>query len=116
MSKAIDAIGADEGFVPGAAAEGRDGGSWKRVIWSDDGRSNTIVAVWKAEPGTYVFPPRALEETFIVAEGEALCQLGAAPAQRIASGSIVRVREGEAITLEVLSPFRKLATVVPRGR
>jgi mannose-6-phosphate isomerase-like protein (cupin superfamily) len=115
MSTAIQSIGLDEGFGPGAAAEGRAGGSWKRTIWSDEGRSNTIVAVWKAEPGTYVFPPRALEETFIVAEGEALCSLGGKPPERIGVGSIVRVREGEAITLEILTPFRKLATVVPRN-
>jgi uncharacterized cupin superfamily protein len=115
MSTAIQSIALDEGFGPAAAAEGRDGGSWKRTIWSDEGRSNTIVAVWKAEPGTYVFPPRSLEETFLVAEGEALCKLGDKPAERIGAGSIVRVREGEPITLEILSPFRKLATVVPRS-
>jgi uncharacterized cupin superfamily protein len=115
MNTAIQSIGLDDGFGPGAAAEGRDSGSWKRTIWSDEGRSNTIVAVWKAEPGTYVFPPRALEETFIVAEGEALCTLGGKPAAKIGAGSIVRVREGEAITLEILSPFRKLATVVLRS-
>ena len=71
--------------------------------------------MWKAEPGRYVFPPRALEETFVVAEGEALCSLGGKPPERIGVGSIVRVREGEPITLEVLSQFRKLATVVPRS-
>lgn len=115
MSTAIQPISRDEGFGPGAAAEGRDGGSWKRTIWSDEGKSNTIVAVWKAEPGTYVFPGRALEETFIVAEGEAICTLGGQSPQRIGVGSIVRVKEGQPITLEVLSAFRKLATVVPRG-
>ena len=115
MSSAIQSIALDDGFQPGAPAEGRSGGSWKRTIWSDEGKSNTIVAVWKAEPGRYVFPPRALEETFVVTEGEALCSLGGKPAERIGAGSIVRVREGEAITLEVLSPFRKLATVVPRS-
>lgn len=114
MSNAIQPISLDEGFAPGAAAEGRDGGSWKRTIWSDEGKSNTIVAVWKAEPGTYVFPARALEETFIVAEGEAICTLGGHGPQRIGVGSIVRVKEGQPITLEILSAFRKLATVVPR--
>lgn len=114
MTTSIQAIFSDDGFAPAAAAEGRSGGSWKRTIWSDEGQSNTIVAVWKAEPGTYVFPPRELEETFIVAEGEAVCTLGGLPPQDIAAGSIVRVKQGQAITLEVRSPFRKLATVVPR--
>ena len=49
MSTAIQSIGLDDGFGPGAAAEGRDSGLRKRTIWSDDGRSNTIVAVWKAD-------------------------------------------------------------------
>lgn len=115
MTAAIQHIAIDDGFAPGAAAEGRDGGSWKRTIWSDEGRSNTIVAVWKAEPGTYVFPPRELEETFVVTEGEAVCTLGGAGPQLIGIGSIVRVKQGQAITLEVRTPFRKLATVVPRG-
>ncbi len=115
MNRAIQLITDDEGFAPGAAAQGRAGGSWKRTVWSDEGKSNTIVAVWKAEPGTYVFPPRALEETFIVAEGEAMCAVGNNPAERIGPGAIVRVREGEPITLEILSAFRKLATVAPRA-
>ena len=43
MSTAIQSIALDEGFGPAAAAEGRDGGSWKRTIWSDEGRSNTCL-------------------------------------------------------------------------
>ena len=70
--------------------------------------------MWKAEPGVYPYPPRAIEETFVVCEGEAICTLGDAAPLRIGPGSIVRVAEGTPITLEVLSPFRKLATVVPR--
>ncbi len=115
MSGNIGTIHAEDGFAPAAAAEGGSGGSWRRTIWTDEGKTRTIVAVWKAEPGKYVYPPRALEETFVVCEGEAKCSLGGAPPERIAVGSLVRVPEGVPITLEVLAPFRKLATVVPRN-
>jgi uncharacterized cupin superfamily protein len=115
MNANIETIYAEDGFTPAAAAQGRSAGSWRRIIWTDESRTGTLVAVWKAEPGTYVYPPRALEETFVVCEGEALCSRGGAPVQRISVGAIVRVPEGVPITLEVLAPFRKLATVVPRG-
>lgn len=115
MAAAVLKIAEDRDFVPAAAAKGRDSGSWRRDIWSDQGRSGTIVAVWKAEPGTYPYPARPLEETFVVCEGEAMCTLGSAQPVRIGPGAIVRIPEGTPITLEVLTPFRKLATVVPRA-
>ena len=74
----------------------------------------TKVAVWIAEPGIYPYPPRDLEETFVVLEGEAMCSLGGAAPQKIGPGSIVRVPKGVAPWLHVLTPFRKLATVVPK--
>ncbi|MEO9338410.1 cupin domain-containing protein [Mesorhizobium sp. SB112] len=104
----------DKDLEPGLAAKGRDGGSWRRPIWKDEGDAGTIVAVWKAEPGVYDYPARPIEETFVVFEGEAICTLGSAAAVRLKPGSIVRVPKGSPISLEVLTPFRKLATVVPK--
>jgi len=104
----------DIDLIPGLPAQGRDSGSWRRPIWQDDGDGGTIVAVWKAEPGVYSYPARTLEETFVVLEGEALCTLGDAEPVWIRPGAIVRVPLGSSVSLEVLSPFRKLATVVPK--
>ncbi|WP_374644317.1 cupin domain-containing protein [Tabrizicola sp.] len=111
----ITHITADTGLTPGLAAE--DGAkSFRRMIWEDDGAPETAtkVAVWIAEPGIYPYPPRDLEETFVVLEGEAMCSLGGAAPQKIGPGSIVRVPKGVAPWLHVLTPFRKLATVVPK--
>lgn len=47
-------------------------------------------------------------------EGEALCSLGGSEPEKIGPGSIVRVPKGVAPWLQVLTPFRKLATVVPK--
>lgn len=104
----------DIDLTPGVPAQGRESGSWRRAIWKDEGEAGTIVAVWKAEPGIYPYPARPLEETFVVLEGEAICTLGDAEPVKIQPGSIVRVPLGSAISLEVLTPFRKLATVVPK--
>jgi uncharacterized cupin superfamily protein len=115
MTSNIMSVFDEVDFTPGVAAQGRDSGSWRRAIWSDPGKSETIVAVWKAEPGVYPYPARQIEETFVVCEGEAICTLGDREPVKIAPGSIVRVLQGTPITLEVLTPFRKLATVVPRA-
>ncbi len=85
---------------------------WRRQIWIDEGENGTIIAVWKAESGIYSYPGRALEETFVV---EAIYTQGDSAPVKIKTGSIVRVPSGVASRIEVLSPFRKLATVVPRN-
>lgn len=115
MTLPIYDIADDIELVPGVPAEGRDSGSWRRAIWKDEGENGTIVAVWKAEPGVYSYPGRALEETFVVCEGEALYTQGDSMPVKIKPGSIVRVPLGVASKLEILSPFRKLATVVPKN-
>ncbi|QRM56651.1 cupin domain-containing protein [Sinorhizobium sp. BG8] len=114
MTLPIYNISDDVDLVPGVPAEGRDSGSWRRPIWQDDVENGTIVAVWKAEPGMYRYPGRALEETFVVCEGEAMYTQGDSAPVKIKPGSIVRVPIGVASTLEILTPFRKLATVVPK--
>ncbi|MCO6389580.1 DUF861 domain-containing protein [Aliihoeflea aestuarii] len=109
-------ISADENLTPGLDAEDGKAKSYRRLIWEDDGASETAtkVAVWIAEPGVYAYPPRDLEETFVVLQGEAKLRLGEGDLQDIGPGSIVRVPKGVAPWLEVLSPFRKVATVVPK--
>ncbi|GEO84792.1 MULTISPECIES: cupin domain-containing protein [Alphaproteobacteria] len=114
MNMPIFNISDDIDMTRGVPAEGRDSGSYRRSIWQDDIENGTIVAIWKAEPGIYSYPGRDLEETFIVAEGEALySQTGSEPV-KIGPGSIVHVAKGVASQLEILSTFRKLATVVPK--
>ena len=112
----ITHITADIGLTPGLEAERGGGKSWRRLVWEDEGQTETTtkVAIWIAEPGTYAYPPRDLEETFVVLEGEAICRLGDGDPERIGPGSIVQVPGGVAPWLEVLSPFRKVATVVPK--
>jgi uncharacterized cupin superfamily protein len=112
----ITHVAADADLTPGPAAEGGAGRSWRRMIWQDEGAAETAtkVAVWIAEPGVYPYPPRDLDETFVVLEGEADCRLGDGETQRIGPGSIVRVPRGVAPWLEVLSPFRKVACIVPK--
>ncbi len=104
----------DIDFKPSRPAEGRDSGSDARMIWEDDVENGTKVAVWKAEPGVYAYPARDLDETFVVIEGEALCSLDGSQPAPISAGSIVRIAKGVAITLDVKSPLRKVATVVPK--
>lgn len=66
----------------------------------------------RPSPGTY--PGRDLEETFVVIEGEVIySQADAAPA-KIGPGTIVSIARGVPSRLEILSPFRKLATVIPK--
>lgn len=114
MSQSIFKIADDVDLQPGLAPEGRDSGSWRRMIWQDEGDTGTIVAVWIAEPGIYNYPGRALEETFTVVQGEAIySQAGSAPVA-IGPGDIVRVGKGVASRLDILTPFRKVATVVPK--
>lgn len=107
-------IADDIDFTPSRPAEGRDSGSDARLIWEDDVANGTKVAVWKAEPGLYVYPARDLDETFVIVEGKALCSLDGSQPVPVSTGSIVRIAKGVAITLEVLSPLRKVATVVPK--
>lgn len=115
MSNALPDVFADVDLTPAMAPEGRDSGSWRRVIWTDEGDKGTIVAVWKAEPGVYPYPARQIEETFVVLEGEARCRVGDGEATTIGLGSIVRVPYNTPIHLEVTKPFRKVATVVPKA-
>lgn len=72
MGLSIYDIADDVDLIPGISAEGRASGSWRRMIWQGEGVNGIIVAVWKAEPGSYGYPGRPLEETFIVSQGEAL--------------------------------------------
>ncbi|ODT13635.1 MAG: hypothetical protein ABS35_37355 [Kaistia sp. SCN 65-12] len=116
MSLSIYDIADDIDLVPGLPAQGRDSGSWRRMIWQGEGAGSTIVAVWKAEPGFYSYPGRPLEETFIVSEGHALYTQGDMEPVRIGPGTIVQVPKGVASKLEVLTPFRKLAVVVPEAK
>lgn len=112
----ITHIAIDTALTPGLMAEDGKAKSFRRLIWEDEGKleTSTKVAVWIAEPGIYPYPPRDLEETFVVLEGEAMCSLGGAEPEKIGPGSIVRVPKGVAPWLHVLTPFRKLATVVPK--
>lgn len=114
MSLTIYETADDVDFKPSRPAEGRDNGSDARLIWEDDVENGTKVAVWKAEPGLYTYPARDLDETFVVIEGEALCSLDNSKPVKITTGSIVRIAKGVAITLDVLTPLRKVATVVPK--
>lgn len=114
MTMPIYNIADDIDLSPAIPAEGRDGGSWRRPIWQDSVENGTIVAVWKAEPGIYNYPGRDLEETFVVVEGEAIYSQAAQDPVKIGPGSIVSISKGVASRLEILSPFRKLATVVPK--
>lgn len=111
----ITHISADDTLTPGLDSE-EGAKSFRRMIWEDVGAPETAtkVAVWIAEPGVYPYPPRDLEETFVVLEGEALCSLGGSEPEKIGPGSIVRVPRCVAPWLKVLTPFRKLATVVPK--
>ena len=112
----ITHVAADADLTPGLDAQDGKGKSFRRMIWEDAGapETSTKVAVWIAEPGIYPYPPRDLEETFVVLQGEALCRLGDGAPEKIGPGSIVRVPKGVAPWLEVLTPFRKVATVVPK--
>ena len=114
MSMPIYNIADDIDLTPAMPAEGRDGGSYRRPIWQDSVENGTIVAVWKAEPGIYNYPGRDLEETFVVVEGEAIYSQAEETPVKIGPGTIVSIAKGVPSRLEILSPFRKLATVIPK--
>lgn len=114
MTMPIFNIADDIDLTPAMAAEGREGGSYRRQIWQDTIENGTIVAVWKAEPGIYNYPGRDLEETFVVVEGEAMYSQADAEPVKIGPGSIVSIAKGVSSRLDILSTFRKLATVVPK--
>ena len=114
MTMPIYNIADDIDLTPAMPAEGREGGSWRRLIWQDPVENGTVVAVWKAEPGIYNYPGRDLEETFIVIEGEALYSQGSEKSVTIGPGSIVTIAKGVPSRLDIRSPFRKLATVIPK--
>ncbi|AYM63920.1 cupin domain-containing protein [Agrobacterium fabrum] len=114
MTMPIFNISDDVDLVPAMPAEGRDGGSYRRQIWQDDIENGTIVAVWMAEPGIYNYAGRDLEETFVVVEGEAIYSQADADPVKIGPGSIVSIAKGVPSRLEILSSFRKLATVIPK--
>ncbi len=114
MTMPIFNIYDDIDLTPAMPAEGRDGGSYRRPIWQDTIDNGTIVAVWKAEPGIYTYPGRDLEETFVVVEGEAMYTQADAEPVKIGPGSIVSIAKGIPSRLEILSMFRKLATVIPK--
>ncbi|RAZ76027.1 cupin domain-containing protein [Mesorhizobium atlanticum] len=105
----------DAGRIKAAVAE-NGAQSYRRMVWEDQGNSDTAVkaAVWIAEPGVYPYPARALEETFVVMEGEADCRIGEGEKRRIGPGTIVVVPKGATAWLEVLTSFRKFAMVVPK--
>lgn len=112
----ITNVASNINLAPGPDAEGGKAKSFRRMIWEDDGAASTAtkVAVWIAEPGVYPYPPRDLEEVFVVLQGEAICRLGDGAPEKIGPGSIVRVPKGVAPRLGVLTPFRKVATIVPK--
>lgn len=114
MTMPIYNIADDIDLAPAMPAEGRDSGSYRRLIWQDPVENGTIVAVWKAEPGIYTYPGRDLEETFVVIEGEAIYSQADAEPAKIGPGTIVSIARGVPSRLEILSPFRKLATVIPK--
>lgn len=101
-------------LTDGPVAEDGTAKSYRRLLWEDSIPNGTKVAVWIAEPGIYPYPPRDLEEVFTVIEGEAMCSLGGGDPVRIGPGSVVHVPKGVAPWLHVLTPFRKVATVVPK--
>lgn len=114
MTMPIFNITDDIDLTPAMPAEGREGGSYRRQIWQDSIENGTIVAVWKAEPGLYNYPGRDLEETFVVVEGEAIYSQADETPVKIGPGTIVSIARGVPSRLEILSPFRKLATVIPK--
>ncbi|MFV0472947.1 MAG: cupin domain-containing protein [Pikeienuella sp.] len=112
----VSLVSSNENLTPGPASEDGKARSYRRMVWEDEGPAETSakVAVWIAEPGVYPYPPRDLEETFVVVEGEAILRLGGGEPRKIGPGSIVRVARGVAPWLEVLTPFRKTAFVIPK--
>lgn len=90
--------------------------SWRRVLWVEEGdvAAAAKAAVWIAEPGTYPLDGRALAETFVVIEGTAECTVAGGEARLIGPGDIVNIAVGESISLRILTPFRKVAFVVPK--
>lgn len=105
----------DLDFSPSRPADGRTEGSYSRRVWTEaDTEHPAAVAVWRATPGTYSYPARALDETFVVISGTALCQVGNGEKTEIGPGSIVNIAKGETITLQVHTELRKVATVVPK--
>ncbi|MCL6707867.1 cupin domain-containing protein [Pseudomonas sp. R2.Fl] len=105
----------DAGRVEAARAE-NGAQSWRKMIWVDEGDldSATKAAVWIAPPGVYAYPARPLAETFVVMEGEADCRVAGGDVRRIGPGDIVTVPVNAPISLEVLTPFRKFAMVIPK--
>jgi uncharacterized cupin superfamily protein len=100
------------------AAKAENGAqSFRRMIWVDEGDADKAAkaAVWIAVPGTYAYPARALAETFVVMEGEADCTVAGGEVRRIGPGDIVTVPVNAPISLDVLTPFRKFAMVIPKG-
>lgn len=109
-------VGDDTGLMEAAkAADGAQ--SYRNMIWVDEGDAETATkaAVWIAPPCVYAYPARPLAETFVVMEGEADCQVADGEIRRIGVGDIVTIPVNAAISLTVLTPFRKFAMVVPKG-
>ncbi|MFP3709837.1 cupin domain-containing protein [Paraburkholderia sp. SIMBA_009] len=57
-----------------------------------DAEDPAAVAVCRTTPGTYSYTARALDETFVVLSGTALCQVGAGEEKEIGPGAIVTLR------------------------
>jgi uncharacterized cupin superfamily protein len=117
MSQTYFHVDQNVDFSPSRPADGRDEGSYSRRVWTEadvDAGQAAAVAVWRATPGTYSYPARALDETFVVISGTALCQVGGGEKTEIGPGSIVNIAKGETITLDVYTELRKVATVVPK--
>ncbi|MEK6346290.1 MAG: cupin domain-containing protein [Burkholderia sp.] len=115
MTQTYFHVDEDLDFSASRPADGRSEGSYARRIWTDSGSEHpAAVAVWRATPGTYSYPARDLDETFVVISGTALCQVGAGDQKEIGPGSIVNIAKGEAITLQVHTELRKVATVIPK--
>ncbi len=91
--------------------------SHRRMIWEDAGDPALAAkaAIWIAPPGTYPYPARPIAETFVVIEGTADCRVAGGETRRIGPGDIVTVPVAKPIWLQVLTPFRKVAFVVPKS-
>lgn len=115
MTKTYETVSSDEGReLAYVATEGAK--SYRRLLWIEEGDAAAAAkaAVWIAEPGSYPLEGRALAETFVVIEGTAECTVAGGETKLIGPGDIVNIAVGESISLKILTPFRKVAFVVPK--
>ncbi|MDQ2068124.1 cupin domain-containing protein [Xinfangfangia sp. CPCC 101601] len=115
MTNTYATVAGEANIVP--AYDSTEGAkSFRRTLWVEAGDEAAAAkaAVWIAEPGTYPFEGRPLDETFVVMEGTAECTVGGGETKLIGAGDIVTIPVGVTIVLKILTPFRKVAFVVPK--